>query len=184
MGIQLSDKVPTVGAPAGRQGIVSGWLLVFVVTLVIRCGFATYTLTLGPSPFTAGGRNLQAAVPSYLVYVLFQFVVQLANAVMPVVGLVLLFRRSRGAPTFFKVFLGFVIIVGFVEMSALRILYSDIAAAFQQVGDSLAPLDAARDQQLRVGLQQIAYGGIWLLYWSRSTKVKHLFAIDDVDQRA
>jgi hypothetical protein len=49
---------------------------------------------------------------------------------MPVVGPVLLFRRSDRAPTFFKAYLSFLIVDGLVKMSALRVLYPPSAGDF------------------------------------------------------
>jgi hypothetical protein len=78
--------------------------------------------------------------------------------------------------------LGFTIFGGLVEMTALRLLYPSIAAAFQEVGQSLAPLDAARDEKFLDGLRAAAYGSIWLPYWFRSTRVQRVFTASQVEQ--
>ena len=182
MGTPLSASPSASELPLARRRI-DGWLLVFVVTVTLRCVFATYYLTLASSPFAPQGRNLQAAVPSYLVYVLFQLASTTANSIMPLLGLVMLYRRSRRAGTLFTMYLTFVIIDGLVELSALRLLYPSLAEAFRGAGDSLAPLDTARDRQFLIGVREVAYGSIWLLYWFKSTKVRHLFTAQDAEHQ-
>jgi len=179
-GVNPAGLTPSMSGVAVEQDRISGWLLVFVVTEVITCCLAIGNVIAAPASFTAEGRNLQAAVPMYLVYVLFQVAGAVVRSVIPVVGLILLFRRSGRAPMVFKVGLSFVIIDGLVRMSVLFVLYPAIAAAFREAGNSLAPLDAARDRQFAEGLREAGYGGIWLVYWLRSTKVARLFTRSEI----
>jgi hypothetical protein len=166
---------------ADRQR-VGGWLLVFVVTLSIRCATAIEIVVTGPPMSTPEARNLYVAVPLWLGYVLFQLLFETVDSVMPIVGFVLLFTRSRWAPTFFKAYLSFIVFGGLVDMTILPILYPSIAAAFRAVGQSLAPLDAARTQKLFDGLRAATFGSIWLLYWLRSTRVERMFPVSNVEQ--
>jgi hypothetical protein len=127
-------------------------------------------------------RNLYVAVPLWLGHVLFQLLFAAVDSVMPIVGFVLLFTRSRWAPTFFKAYLSFMVFGGLVHLTILPILYPSIAAAFRAVGQSLAPLDAARTQKLFDGLRAVTFGSIWLLYWLRSTRVERMFPVGKVEQ--
>jgi Protein of unknown function (DUF2569) len=167
---------PTPIAPVERPR-VRGWLLVFVVTLSLRCESAIKGLVAGPPMFTPAARNLFDAVPLWLGYVLFQLLFAIVDSVIPIFGFVLLFTGSRWAPTFFKAYLAFMIFGGLVDITVLPVLYPDIAAAFRAVGQSLAPLDAARVQAFLNGLRAAAFGSIWLLHWLRSMRVQRMFGV-------
>jgi hypothetical protein len=110
-----------------------------------------------------------------MAYMLFQLLSGAVDSVTPIVGSVLLLRRSPWTPPFFKAYLGFMVFAGLVDMSALRLLYGSISVAFEAGGQSLGPLDAATDQKFLDGLRAAAYGSIWLAYWCRSTRVRQLF---------
>jgi len=172
----VNSDTPIVSPPP-KQDRVGGWLLVFVIIQVITCVLAFRNLAAVPASFTVEGRNLQTAVPPFLAYVLFQVFALLVKCVVPIVGLVLLFRRSHQAPVFFKVFLSFVILEGLIALLAFPLLYPSLAAAFREAGDSLAPLEAARDAQFSSGLSKVGYGVVWLMYWFRSKKVARMFTV-------
>src|SRR5262249_41916408 len=116
--------------PVDEREQISGWLLVFVVIQIVQWIGVIRGLMATPASFTLAERHLQAAVPAYLAFLLFDNASLLVEAVVPVVGLFWLFRRSGRAPILFKTYLAFLIVAGVIRSVALPVLYPVIAEAF------------------------------------------------------
>jgi Protein of unknown function (DUF2569) len=177
------EQQPPAFSASVQQDRLGGWLWLFVVSQIIICGLQLSYVVELPASFTPEGRNLQRAVPAYFALALFEAASVIVKAVMAIAGVVLIFRRSRRTPFFVRGFLGFLIVDGVIRMSALRLMYPAIEAAFQQAGDSLVPLAAALDYQFSSGLREVGYAGVWLVYWWRSTRVSRLFTRAEVAGR-
>ena len=175
MPLERTEQQPPTWGVRDRQDRLGGWLWAFVVTQIIICGLQLSYVAGLPASFTGEDRNLQRAVPAYFALALYEAAAVIVKFVMSIEGLVLIFRRSHRAPFFVRGFLGFLIVDGVIRISALRLMYPAVAAAFQEAGDSLVPLYAALDYQFSSGVREVLYAGVWLVYWWRSKRVSQLF---------
>jgi hypothetical protein len=165
--------LPSLDRLQGPAGI-GGWLLLFIVGQIVAL-ILNLQSAIDLSGFSREAWALGDHISIYRPLVVAEEAWALLLCIGSVVGLILLLRKRPETPRFYVVFLTFVAGYGLLEFGGMELLYPKLIAYIQTLGGATAGLVEQRSSQSTVGLRQIAYSLIWLLYWRTSRRVANTF---------
>ncbi len=160
--------------PGGESGI-GGWLLLFVVgqvaALLFRGGDVVY-------PFSNVFRgDWEAGIdwPVYRTAIVVSALHSLTWAAGSAIGLVLILRRDRRCPSFYRAYL-----LTLAALGAIGLVTSwyGLGEIIQDLGDVLLgslKVSELQQQDLVESGRGVAVTLIWYLYWARSVRVANTF---------
>jgi hypothetical protein len=153
---------------------VGGWLAFFVLGGVGTCIYLLFTTGEVASTLGRGTWMLGAAVPRFRIALFVEGTAHFLQLFGTVVGLVLLFRRSPLAPTFWVAFMITSLVYAIYDLSAVPGFQTQLERA---IGSSLdsdteREITTAASRNLRV----VGNAILWSAYWMSSKRVRARFA--------
>jgi len=153
---------------------VGGWLAFFVLGAVGTCVYLLFTMGDVTSSIAGSTWMLGAAVPRFRIGLFVEGTAHFLQLFGTVVGLVLLFRRSPLAPTFWVAFMITSIVYAIYDLSAVPGFRTELERAIGSSldGDTERDIASAASRNARV----VGNSLLWSLYWMSSKRVRTRFA--------
>jgi hypothetical protein len=158
---------------SAQESGIGGFLMLFVILLGISIVVALFRIPGCLSAISAAN-SLVAYYPPYPTVVEGELVYLIGQIAAGIIGLVLLLRKDRRAPTFFVGFYGALIGVTLIDMYFGSRLSDALHAALTEPG-RLDAYDAAHRMARNQGISAIVWDAAWLQYWRTSERVRLTF---------
>jgi hypothetical protein len=171
-----TPRPPRFRTFAAQEQGVGGLLLLFVITQVLAVVVTlvqTRTILASFDPSVWNTIGLQ--VPSYRPIVIAEGIADILRVLLPVVGVVLIWRRSRRTIAFYSIFLLCLVLWGIADHMAAASVWDGVGAMLRRANKSSDHLRDLEDKAWNQTLRTIVYGGLWLFYWRTSARVRATF---------
>lgn len=157
--------IPAVHALDG----VRGWLLLFVIGQALRALVSLATIQEAFTPFVDGTMTLAFDFPLFFLVIPMEALAHLAQIAMPVIGFILMNRRSPHTRPFWLVYLLSLLAFVVIDSVAGWFVIEQMTEAFgaEHMTESKTALSAAVMENVQVAF----YSLIWSLYWLKSVRV-------------
>jgi hypothetical protein len=171
----VTEPASAVRAPAG----ISGWLALFVLGQGMAVIVALFGLTKLMEE-TRAGLAVGAVVSGMSALLVLEGAMRLLTPILGIVGLILTVRRDRRVPRFWFGYLA--LLIGYVAIDLIMMVQIRLELD-RLIGSSYA--DVAERQSTRSEmLRRIFFTSVWLLYWTRSKRVRATFGLAALDRTA
>jgi hypothetical protein len=148
---------------------VRGWLLLFVIGQSLRSLLALSMIRDAFSAYFDGTMSLGLQFPIFLILIPIETLAHLAQIVMPIIGFVLMRRRSVHTKPFWILFLVSLAAYALIDNISGKIGLSQLVDVYG--AEAMSESSAAMDEAFRENLQLMFYSVIWSAYWYRSKRV-------------
>lgn len=168
----MSDTTLDNGDPAEPKGI-DGWLLFFIIAQGIVVFIAWINLFNFPTDIDVLDSDLVKHYPPYWYLVVLDLIMTWVQSIVPIIGIYFIIKGSKHTVSFWKIYLGLLIVVWAVDLVGLLKLNSFFESSPRYQLNLKGSREMIRGMVMTVG--GLCGSFLWLSYWQLSTRVKNTF---------
>lgn len=165
-------------AAIGRVTGIGGWLAFFCLGQALTSVMAVLRVPSTIEETIGGSWALGAISPVLRPTLMLEAALNLAQVVLPVIGLYLTFKRNRYTPRFWMAFTISFGVIAAIDMAGGFAIQSQLV---DRLGRDFGSNDELKSA-FRENARTIFWALIWSLYWARSLRVRSTFGADGIDR--